>query len=66
MSGSAIDAGADARERMALLVCYLVGANWLSAGDKANIWNGFTVRSAVFRRRGDLHCHCRQGSAYSA
>ena len=37
-SGGTIDAGGDARERMALLVCYLVAADRLSAGEKASIW----------------------------
>jgi DNA sulfur modification protein DndB len=42
-SGGTIDAGADARERMALLVCYLVAADRLSVGDKANIWRRFAA-----------------------
>jgi DNA sulfur modification protein DndB len=42
-SGGTIEAGADARERMALLVCYLVAADRLTASEKANIWKRFSL-----------------------
>jgi DNA sulfur modification protein DndB len=41
-SGGTIDAASDARERMALLVCYLVAADRLSDREKANVWKRFT------------------------
>jgi DNA sulfur modification protein DndB len=40
-SGGTIDAGADARERMALLVCYLIAADKLDEKAKAAVWRSF-------------------------
>jgi len=42
-SGGTIDAASDARERMALLVCYLVAGDRLSDREKANVWKRFTA-----------------------
>ena len=41
-SGGTIDAGPDARDRMALLVCYLIAADRLPDNMKAKTWRRFT------------------------
>ncbi|MCG7354575.1 ParB N-terminal domain-containing protein, partial [Roseomonas mucosa] len=41
-AGGTIDAAADARERMALLVSYLIAADRLGGKEKASIWKRFT------------------------
>ena len=41
-AGGTIDAGSDARDRMALLVCYLIAADRLGEREKANIWRRFS------------------------
>ena len=41
-SGGTIDAGADARERMALIVSYLIAADRMGEKEKASIWKRFT------------------------
>ena len=41
-SGGTIDAGPDARDRMALLVCHLIAADRLPEDVKAKTWRRFT------------------------
>jgi hypothetical protein len=42
-SGGTIDAGPDARERMATLVCYLIAADKMTEAMKAAAWRSFTT-----------------------